>query len=312
MDEYKYTNEVQNRIFDAISRKGENLFTVGDVKQSIYRFRLAQPEIFLEKYRLYRHAAAAASGQARKILLTRNFRSRPEVLEATNFVFRNILSRQMGEMDYGVEEQLYAGAAFVPAPDRETELHLVSVENTDAEDFDRTRVEADFVAGLVRKMLDEGYPVQGEDGALRPVQPEDIVLLMRSPKSRMADFGAALSRCGIPYSGGERESFFETLEISTVYSLLQIVDNPRQDVPLIAVLRSPLFGFTPDLLASIRGCAKGDYYEACCACGEEPVQAFVWRRSCPPISVCGSSMTACIFWAFSAPWRMASCAAAAC
>ena len=275
VDEYQDTNEVQNRIFDAISRKGENLFTVGDVKQSIYRFRLAQPEIFLEKYRLYRHAAAAASGQARKILLTRNFRSRPEVLEATNFVFRNILSRQMGEMDYGVEEQLYAGAAFAPAPDRETELHLVSVENTDAEDFDRTRVEADFVAGLVRKMLDEGYPVQGEDGALRPVQPEDIVLLMRSPKSRMADFGAALSRCGIPYSGGERESFFETLEISTVYSLLQIVDNPRQDVPLIAVLRSPLFGFTPDLLASIRGCAKGDYYEACCACGEEPVQAFV-------------------------------------
>ena len=275
VDEYQDTNEVQNRIFDAISRKGENLFTVGDVKQSIYRFRLAQPEIFLEKYRLYRHAEAAASGQARKILLTRNFRSRPEVLEATNFVFRNILSRQMGEMDYGAEEQLYAGAAFAPAPDRETELHLVSVENTDAEDFDRTRVEADFVAGLVRKMLDEGYPVQGEDGALRPVRPEDIVLLMRSPKSRMADFGAALSRCGIPYSGGERESFFETLEISTVYSLLQIVDNPRQDVPLIAVLRSPLFGFAPDLLANIRGCAKGDYYEACCACREEPVQAFV-------------------------------------
>ena len=101
------------------------------------------------------------------------------------------------------------------------------------------------------------------------------MLLMRSPKSRMADFGAAMSRCGIPYSGGERESFFETLEISTVYSLLQIVDNPRQDVPLIAVLRSPLFGFAPDLLASIRGCAKGDYYEACCACREEPVQAFV-------------------------------------
>ena len=261
VDEYQDTNEVQNRIFDAISRKGENLFTVGDVKQSIYR--------------LYRHAEAAASGQARKILLTRNFRSRPEVLEATNFVFRNILSRQMGEMDYGAEEQLYAGAAFAPAPDRETELHLVSVENTDAEDFDRTRVEADFVAGLVRKMLDAGYPVQGEDGALRPVRPEDIVLLMRSPKSRMADFGAALSRCGIPYSGGERESFFETLEISTVYSLLQIVDNPRQDVPLIAVLRSPLFGFAPDLLANIRGCAKGDYYEACCACREEPVQAFV-------------------------------------
>ena len=275
VDEYQDTNEVQNCIFSAISHKGENLFTVGDVKQSIYRFRLAQPEIFLEKYQSYRHADAAAPGQARKILLTRNFRSRPEVLEATNFIFRHILSRQMGEMDYGPEEQLYPGARFTPAPDRETELHLVSVENTEDEDFDRTRVEADFVAGLVRRMLDEGYPVQGEDGALRPVEPEDIVLLMRSPRSRMADFGAAMSRCGIPYSGGERENFFETLEISTVYSLLQIIDNPRQDVPLIAVLRSPLLGFTPDLLAAIRGCGKGDFYDACCACPEEPVQDFL-------------------------------------
>ena len=124
-------------------------------------------------------------------------------------------------------------------------------------------------------MLDDGYPVQGEDGALRPVEPEDIVILMRSPRSRMADFGAAMSRCGIPYSGGERESFFETLEISTVYSLLQIIDNPRQDVPLIAVLRSPLLGFTPDLLAAIRSCGKGDFYDACCACPEEPVQDFL-------------------------------------
>ena len=198
MDEYKDTKKLQNCIFSAISHKGENLFTVGDVKQSIYRFRLAQPEIFLEKYQSYRHADAAAPGQARKILLTRNFRSRPEVLEATNFIFRHILSRQMGEMDYGPEEQLYPGARFTPAPDRETELHLVSVENTEDEDFDRTRVEADFVAGLVRRMLDEGYPVQGEDGALRPVEPEDIVLLMRSPRSRMADFGAAMSRCGNP------------------------------------------------------------------------------------------------------------------
>ena len=275
VDEYQDTNEVQNCIFSAISRKGGNLFTVGDVKQSIYRFRLAQPEIFLEKYQSYCHADTAAPGQARKILLTRNFRSRPEVLEATNFIFRHILSRQMGEMDYGPEEQLYPGARFAAAPDRETELHLVSVENTEDEDFDRTRVEADFVAGMVRRMLDDGYPVQGEDGALRPVEPEDIVILMRSPRSRMADFGAAMSRCGIPYSGGERESFFETLEISTVYSLLQIIDNPRQDVPLIAVLRSPLLGFTPDLLAAIRSCGKGDFYDACCACPEEPVQDFL-------------------------------------
>ena len=124
----------------------------------------------------------------------------------------------------------------------------------------------------------------------------------------MADFGAAMSRCGIPYSGGERESFFETLEISTVYSLLQIIDNPRQDVPLIAVLRSPLLGFTPDLLAAIRSCGKGDFYDACCACPEEPVQ----QRSCPPTSCSGRFMTDCIFWVSLALWRTASCGAAAC
>lgn len=276
VDEYQDTNQVQNCIFDAISRKGENLFTVGDVKQSIYRFRLAQPEIFLEKYERYRLAGDALCGQARKILLTRNFRSRPEVLEATNFIFRNILSRQMGEMEYGPAEQLNAGATYyTPAPDRETELHLVNVENTEDESFDRVQVEAAFVAEKIRRLLDEGFPVQGEGGALRPVQPEDIVILMRSPGSRMAQFGAALSRCGIAYSGGERESFFETVEISTVYSLLQIIDNPRQDVPLIAVLRSPLFGFTPDQLSQIRGSGEGSFYEACRACTQEPVQAFL-------------------------------------
>lgn len=276
VDEYQDTNEVQNSIFRAVSRDGENLFTVGDVKQSIYRFRLAQPEIFLQKYESYRDADAAATGEARKILLTRNFRSRREVLEATNFVFRNILSKQMGEMEYGEREQLYTGADYyVSAPDRETELHIISVEDTEEETFVRDRMEADFVAGLIRRMLDEKYPVQGEDGTLRPVRPEDIVLLMRSPKSRMSAFGAALSRCGIPFSGGEEEPFFETIEISTVYSFLQIIDNPRQDVPLIAVLRSPLYGFTPDLLARIRGSSAGDFYEACCACEEETVAAFL-------------------------------------
>lgn len=119
VDEYQDTNQVQNCIFDAMSRKGENLFTVGDVKQSIYRFRLAQPEIFLEKYESYRHASTALPGQARKILLTCNFRSRPEVLEATNFIFRNILSREMGEMEYGEAEKLNAGATYyAPAPER--------------------------------------------------------------------------------------------------------------------------------------------------------------------------------------------------
>lgn len=276
VDEYQDTNEVQNSIFRAISRDGENLFMVGDVKQSIYRFRLAQPEIFLQKYETYQDADSAGDGEPRKILLKRNFRSRGDVLEATNFLFRNILSRQIGEMTYGEREQLYTGADYYAAAEnRETELHLISVEDTEDEEFSRERVEADFIAGKIRSMLDSEYPVQGEDGRLRPIRPEDVVILMRSPKRRIPAFGAALSRCGIPFFGGEEEPFFETMEVSTVFSLLQIIDNPRQDVPLIAVLRSPLFGFSPDLLAKIRGCSSGDFYEACCACQEEEAKSFL-------------------------------------
>ena len=125
VDEYQDTNEVQNCIFSAISRKGGNLFTVGDVKQSIYRFRLAQPEIFLEKYQSYCHADAAAPGQARKILLTRNFRSRPEVLEGANFVFRSVMSADFGEMDYTADEALYPGAPFPPDGRYAVELDAV-------------------------------------------------------------------------------------------------------------------------------------------------------------------------------------------
>ena len=276
VDEYQDTNEVQNCIFSAISRQEQNLFTVGDVKQSIYRFRLAQPDIFLEKYRAYADAAAAGEGKPRRVLLKRNFRSRGTVLEATNFVFRGIMSRQMGELDYGEAEQLYTGADYYPpVPDRETELHLVSIEDTAEQQFDRTRCEMEFVAGTIRRLLDEGDPVLGADGALHPVRPEDIVVLMRSPRARMQELTRALERQGIPFSGGEGEPFFQTVEISTVYSLLQIIDNPRQDVPLIAVLRSPLFGFTPDLLARVRACRTGDFYDACLACTEQPVRQFM-------------------------------------
>ena len=254
VDEYHDTNEVQNCIFRAISRDGQNLFTVGDVKQSIYRFRLADPTIFLEKYLAYRPAEEAEEGQPRKVLLSQNFRSRRQVLSAANFVFGSIMSRQMGEMDYGPEEQLNYGATGYPErSDADTEFHLISVADSEEERFDRTEVEARFVAHRIRQLLDEGFPVQGEDGQQRPVRPEDIVILMRSPAARRKAFTAALQREDIPCAGGEEQSFFETMEIAVMVSFLQIVDNPRQDVPLLVVLRSPLLGFSPDRLAQIRG-----------------------------------------------------------
>ena len=293
VDEYQDSNQVQNCIFRALSGEERRLFAVGDVKQSIYRFRLADPTIFLEKYLSYRPAAEAEEGQPRKVLLSRNFRSRREVLDGTNFVFRAIMSREMGEMDYGDDEQLYFGAeaAYPPRPGMEPELHLVSVENTEEETFDRTEVEARFVARRIRRLLDQGFPVQGEDGQPRPVEPEDIVILMRSPRARLAAYTAALRRENIPCTSGESEAFFSTLEAAVMVSFLQIIDNPRQDVPLIAVLRSPLFGFSPDRLAQIRSLLpEGDYYDALCLDEHEDTAAF--RQTLDGLRLAARDMTA--------------------
>ena len=277
VDEYQDTNEVQNCIFTAISRQEQNLFTVGDVKQSIYRFRLADPTIFLRKYTDYVPAADASEGQPRKVLLSRNFRSRQTVLDACNAVFRCIMSRQMGEMDYGAEEQLYFGAAYYPPrDDAAAEYHYIDVADTEEERFDRGVVEARFTAAWIRRMLDEGYPVMGDDGAMRRCTPEDFVILMRSPRSRLKAFTAALAAQNIPCAADESGDFFATVEIAVVYSLLQIVDNPRQDVPLISVLRSPLFGFTPDRLAAIRALRRdGDYYDALLLDESEDTRSFL-------------------------------------
>ena len=277
VDEYQDTNEVQDCIFQAISRQGRNLFTVGDVKQSIYRFRLADPTIFLEKYRQFADAAQAADGQPRRMVLSRNFRSRREVLDAANFVFEDIMSEEMGEMDYTDAERLYFGAAYyAETAGHDTELHVVSVEDTPDQQFDRTEVEARFTARRIRQLLDEQFPVQGADGTVHPVRPEDIVVLMRSPRARLKAFSAALAREGIPCGGGERDDFFSAMEIAVTVSLLEIVDNPRQDVPLIAVLRSPLVGMTPDRLAEIRTLQpEGDYYDALCRDEQPDSSAFL-------------------------------------
>ena len=280
VDEYQDTNEVQNAIFRAVSRKGENLFTVGDVKQSIYRFRLADPTIFLEKYNRFRSWEKAEEGEERKILLSKNFRSRREILDAANFIFENILSVEMGEMTYGEEETLHFGAAYYPErQDCDTEFHLISVrQHTGEEDAPVKKLEAEarFTARRIRQLLDEGYPVTGEDGALRPCRPEDIVILLRSPGGRSAAFAQALAQEHLPCSFEEQGDFFQTMEITVAMALLEIVDNPRQDVPLISVLRSPLFGFTPDRLARIRSNApEGDFYTALKADPDSQSQAFL-------------------------------------
>ena len=281
VDEYQDTNQVQNAIFTAVSHGGRTLFTVGDVKQSIYRFRLADPGIFLGRYRAYRPAEEAEEGEPRKVLLSQNFRSRREVLDAANFVFSSIMSQEMGELDYGPGEALYFGADYLPErEDCAVEFHLLDMPaGRDEEDrpVSSHLAEARFVAERIRALLDGGFPVMDEDTkAMRPCRPEDIVVLMRAPGPRLPHYARALAERDIPYATQEREDFFSAMEVAVVCALLQILDNPRQDVPLIAVLRSPLFGFTPDQLAILRGRhTGGDFYEAVAESGDGDCLAFL-------------------------------------
>ena len=272
VDEYQDTNEVQNRIFEAISRKGENLFMVGDVKQSIYRFRLADPRIFLEHYNSWPLAEEAAEHVSAKLLLSRNFRSRKEVLEATNFVFSNVLSEEMGELTYGADEMLYPGAEY-PVSDRcGAEFHLLDLPVQTGEQRVRaSEAEAAFVADYICDMLSSGFTVQ--DDVMqepRPAREEDIVILMRSPRTRLFDYRRALESRGLRCAADTGENFFATMEIAVLFALLQVIDNPRQDVPLLSVLRSPLFGFTADELAGLRARQRtGDFYDALLAGAED-------------------------------------------
>ncbi len=163
VDEYQDTNQVQNCIFDAISENGRRLFTVGDVKQSIYRFRLADPTIFLAQYRVFPDAAEASEGEPRRILLSQNFRSRAPVLDAANFVFSNVMSREMGDVDYGEAEQLHFGAAYLPPrEDCQTEFHLLipSQDGEEAEEkIPAALAEARLAAERIAALLAEGYPI---------------------------------------------------------------------------------------------------------------------------------------------------------
>ena len=280
VDEYQDTNEVQNAIFRAVSKDGKNLFTVGDVKQSIYRFRLADPTIFLRKYAAFKPHTEASDGEERKLTLSQNFRSRQEILDAANFIFENILSLEMGDLDYNGDAALHFGAVYYPPrTDCQTEFHLLTAHQKSAETphpVKKLTAEARFVARRIRQLLDEGFPVTDPGGALRPCKPEDIVILMRSPGTRTAAFAAALAERDIPCSFQEESGFFETMEVSTAVALLELIDNPRQDVPLISVLRSPIFAFPPDRLAEIRASAPdGDFYDAVAASPAEDCAAFL-------------------------------------
>ncbi|HPE15997.1 MAG TPA: helicase-exonuclease AddAB subunit AddA [Oscillospiraceae bacterium] len=265
VDEYQDTNGAQNAIFSAVSRKEENLFFVGDVKQSIYRFRLADPTIFLRRRESCRDLPDAEAGQPRRAVLSQNFRSRPEVLSAVNFLFRNLMSRDFGEVDYTADEFLYPAGSFAgTGADCRTELHLIETPEA-GEDEERpaaAEAEAGLVADRVKALLDEGFPLSDE-GTVRPARPRDVVVLLRSPGPVLPYYLRAFAARGIPCGADAAGGFFETVEVQVALSLLAVIDNPHQDVPLISALRSPVFGFSPDRLALLRaGTPAGDFYDA--------------------------------------------------
>ena len=269
VDEYQDVNECQDRLFTLLSDGGRKLFLVGDVKQSIYRFRLADPTIFLDKYNRWKNAEDAAPGEPGRILLRENFRSRCEVLESVNHVFGNIMSTELGELDYDDDAALRPGPKPIEGEGVPTEMTVLTVpEGEDTEGADKQRLEADWIAARIRSLVESGTLVRDKD-ALRPAEWGDFAILLRSHKAAAPRYRAALAAQGIPSVSQQGGGFFRSLEVSVLLSLLAVIDNPRQDVPLIAALRSPLLGFTPDELSAIRAFDKNsDFYTALCLARE--------------------------------------------
>ena len=257
VDEYQDVNRVQDDIFRALSKNGENLFMVGDVKQSIYRFRLADPLIFTEKYEKYSFLTDAGETEPIKIMLQENFRSRQEVIDGINSVFTACMSKKLGEIDYDENALLRCGGMYDDsgcAP----ELILIDVKGDEDDLRDKTEKEAAVVADKIRELMLSGMTVSG-----RALGYGDIALLMRSANSVGEVYRRELIVRGIPVAAGQGGSFFASTEIASLMSLLAIIDNPHQDVALIAVLRSSAFGFTADELTEMRlADREGDFYTA--------------------------------------------------
>jgi ATP-dependent helicase/nuclease subunit A len=273
VDEYQDVNAVQELIFQRVSGEGERLFMVGDVKQSIYRFRLAEPGIFNGKF------AAFQSGSAgRRVLLRENFRSRASVLEACNTVFETIMSPALGEIAYDDQARLVCGASYPPAGEVRPELCILDMAAAPEEETpDKRRAEARYVADRIRAMVAAGTPVSDGRGGTRPVTYGDIAVLMRTPSTSGAAFRRALAEAGIPVVARQGGNFFGQPEVNFTLSMLAVADNPRQDVPLLAAMRGLPFGFTPDELSAIRGSSGGQLWDGVCrrAQADEKCRRFV-------------------------------------
>lgn len=252
IDEYQDSNLIQEALLTSVSRKEQgiyNIFMVGDVKQSIYRFRLARPELFMEKY----HTYGAGEGQCQRIDLTRNFRSRREVLESTNFIFRQIMTEGFGGIAYDERAALYPGASYENIPGNEAELLLIDTSVQEGVEEETVReLEAHGIARRIKELVGVHPVLDKRTGTYRPAGYGDIVILTRSLKGWTEEFSRILNQEGIPTFAGTKEGYFETWEVSTVLDYLELLDNFRQDLPLTSVLLSPFGNVTAEELARIR------------------------------------------------------------
>jgi len=298
IDEYQDSNLVQEFILKSVS-KGNNIFMVGDVKQSIYKFRQARPELFLEKYATYKlKGEQITSGM--KIQLFKNFRSRENVLDLTNLIFENIMSSNLGDICYNENEFLNYGANY-PEPDNQeskpsnfagiaqldiidlkqpeddiykTEINLLqdtqneTQDNTEENLESQERVEdvvleAKYVAKKIKELVDSDYIVYDRKKGYRKVTYKDIVVLLRSTKISAPIFEKEISNLNMPVFSDVSSEYLESMEIQTIMCLLKIIDNPMQDIPLVTVLRSSIGGFTDNELVEIRGKDKNiSFYES--------------------------------------------------
>lgn len=254
VDEYQDVNDVQNLIFNCVSDEETNLFTVGDVKQCIYGFRQAKPQIFINRKQSYSRFSKDAPLYPAAIYLDKNFRSRSEVCDTVNFIFSRLMSKETARMDYTHDEFLHAGAVYPDQTGCETELAIIDTDEFYGESG--AELEARYIARRIREIMSSDFRVT-EGGVSRRPTYGDFAVMLRSAKSSAAVFVKKLTDSGIPAYSEEQESAFDALEVKILLNILRVIDNPALDIPLLSVLCSPVYGFTPDELAQIR--AKNRY-----------------------------------------------------
>lgn len=276
IDEYQDSNLVQEYILTSVSR-GNNIFMVGDVKQSIYKFRQARPKLFLDKYDSYK--LDPVNGENRKIQLFKNFRSRSNILDFTNLVFEDIMSRELGNIEYNQDEYLNLGANFeeIQNQDYKTELEILdlSEENddiwkTDEEETEEEQekvedvvLEARFVARKIKELIDSKYQIIDKKTGRRDIQYKDIAILLRTSSGVANVYEKEISELEIPVYSDSSSQYLQSVEIETIMSLLRIINNPMQDIPLVTVMRSPIGNFTDNELIEIRMADRNSsFYEA--------------------------------------------------